>query len=141
MPLPVFEPVLAIALFYTFFHSFDTKRWLVYAFYCGFLQDIFSLDVFGLYIFSFILACLSASLLSRVVYRQNWFFVFPVVFVGVMVSYVIVLVSKIFFVPYALSFSQVLRLLSGFILESVLSTLLVYPLYLFSKRCVPELIG
>ena len=140
-PWPVFEPVLCLALIYSFFHSLDLKGWLLYALYCGLSRDVFSLDVFGFYIFSCVLSCFVVSILTRIVYRQNWVFVFPVVFIGIFLAGHFVIFFKTFFVSETIWVSQYWLALARVIFESAGTALLAFPIYIFSKRCAPELIG
>jgi cell shape-determining protein MreD len=141
LPWPLFEPVLALAVIYTFFHSLDTKGWLIYAFFCGFVMDIFGFDVFGLYMFSCILSCFAVSVLTRFIYRQNWVFIFPMIFVGIFLTNHFVLFFKTVFLSQGFWISQYGWVLARIFLEAAGTTLLAYPFYHFSKRCAPELIG
>ena len=50
----LFDPLLALVVIYTFFHSMDMRDYLSYALFCGLWQDIFSLDLFGIHMFSYL---------------------------------------------------------------------------------------
>ena len=140
MPLNLFDPLLAAVVIYTFFHSLDTKDFVTYALFCGFAADLFSLNSFGTYMFSYLACAFSVSLLSRIVYRQNWLFVFPLVFLGVFLNAHFILILEPILSRGASPHYGGLFLLRT-LAESFGTTLLAYPLYLFSKRCASQLIA
>ena len=140
MPLNLFDPLLAAVIIYTFFHSLDAKDFVTYALFCGFVSDLFSLNSFGTYMFSYLACAFLVSLLSRIVYRQNWLFVFPLVFLGVFLNAHFILIMKPFLSRGASPHYGGLFLLRT-LAECSGTTLLAYPLYLFSKRCASQLIA
>jgi len=140
MPLNIFDPLLAAVIIYTFFHSLDTKDVVAYALFCGFVADIFSLNSFGAYMISYLACAFSVSLFSRIVYRQNWLFLFPLVFLGVFLNGHFILILEPILSRGASPHYGGLFLLR-ILAESLGTTLLAYPLYLFSKRCASQLIA
>jgi hypothetical protein len=80
------------------------------------------------------------SLLSRIVYRQNWLFVFPLVFLGVFLNAHFILLLEPILSRGASPHYGGLFLLRT-LAECLGTTLLAYPLYLFSKRCAFQLIA
>lgn len=141
LPWPLFDPLLVCAVLFTFFHSLEARGWVMYVFFCGILRDVLSADVFGLYLFSFLFSCFAVSMLVRLIYRHNWIFVFPVIFVAVGLNYHILLFFKTVFLTQAAGAAHYSLFLGRVLLESAGSTALAYPLFLFAKRCAPELIG
>jgi len=140
-PLPFFEPLLALAVVYTFFHSLDIKSWAFYCIFCAVLREIFSLDAFGIYIVSFLITCVAVSVLARLLYRDNWVFVFPVVFAGVFLCDHVVLFLKSFFMEETVWILNYGWVFVRVLLKSIATAIIVYPVFYFSKKCVPELIA
>ncbi len=140
LPWVFFDPLLALVVIYTFFHSLDAKDFALFALFCGFLGDIFSSMTFGTFMLSYLACAYSVSFGSRIVYRQNWIFVFPLVFLAAFannhfVFFLALLLPHTASIPYSGWF------LARAFAESVGTTLAAYPLYLFAKRWLPELIG
>ncbi len=140
-PYPIFDPLICLALVYAFFHSLEIKSWAFYTLFCAVLRDVFSLDVFGIYIFSFLFSCMVVSVLARLLYRDNWLLVFPAVFTGVFLHMHAILFLKtvlfsesIWISNYGLFFCRAMS-------ESIFTAVVVYPVYLIGKKCVPELIA
>ncbi len=139
-PWSLFDPLLAIVVIYTFFHSLDMRHYLVYALFCGFLRDVFGLDVFGISMLSYLACAFGVAVASRIIYRQNWVFVFPMVFFGVFLNNQLIFLLRVLLLPAShMNFSGWFFIRS--LVESIGTVLLSYPLYIFSKRCVPGLTG
>lgn len=139
LPWSLFDSLLTLVIIYTFFHSLDMKDFVVFALFCGFLRDIFSLDIFGVYMFSYLISSFCVSLVSVMLNRDNWFFIFPLVFLGTFLNNHIILISKFLFFgsPYQLQANWFfIRNLT----EAGVNTLLAYPFYLFSKKCALEVV-
>jgi len=139
LPWSLFEPLLACVILYTFFHSFDTKDYVLYALFCGFLGEIFSADAFGIHIIAYLAVAFCVALICVVIYRENRLFLFPVVFVGTWLGNAVIVFLKSFF-SHAAAGPAIGPFLLGGIAESAGNTLLVYLLDLFSKRCGLEFI-
>jgi rod shape-determining protein MreD len=140
LPLVFFDPLLALVLIYTFFHSMDVKYFIGYALFCGLLSDCFSLMGFGSYLCSYALCAWGTSLATRFIYRQNWIFVFPLVFIfSFLNSHFLFLLSRFF--PGSVTFPYSGLFFLRALIESIGTTCVAYPLYLFSKRWLSELIG
>jgi rod shape-determining protein MreD len=136
----VFDPLLVVVVVFTFFHSFDTLDYLGYAIFCGLLKDIFSSDIFGIYTLTYLAATFIVVAISRLLYRHNWFFVFPVVFIAVFLTYPTVFILKATVLKSTTGpYSAFLFLRS--LVESFASVVWAYPIYIFSKRCACELIA
>jgi rod shape-determining protein MreD len=140
LPWSFFNPLFALVIFYTFFHSLDTKDYVIYALFCGLLGDFFSLDVFGVYTISSLACAFGVAFVTRFIYRQNWIFVFPMVFLGTLLANLAIFFLKFFFLkggvfPFSGWF------LARCLFESLGTVLIASPLYNFSKRCSYELIG
>lgn len=134
LPGPVFDPLLALVVIYTFFHTLDIREFVLYALFCGFCRDIFSLDVFGIYMLSYLISAFGVALASRIIYRQNGLLVFPLVFIAAFLNSQIIFLLRFFVLHIG-----TLHLSGGFglrcLVESIGTTLFAYPVYLFSKRC------
>ena len=134
LPWSFFDPLIACVIIYTFFHNLDTKAFILYALFCGLLREFFSLDVFGIYLLAYLGCSLSVAFLARLVDRHNWMLIFPVVFFGNVLANLVVFLlrplldSTVSVGPTGLFFARSL-------LEALGTTLIVYPLYLFSKKC------
>ena len=135
----LFDPLMGLMVVYTFFHSLDTRTVFLYAIVCGLLREIFSCDVFGIYLISYLGSAFTVACVMRLVYRDNWLFVFPVVFFGTF---------------FCNALTYILRPLLGGILpagqsglffiknliEACGTTLFIYPLYRWAKKCDLKLI-
>lgn len=135
----LFDPLLALVVFYTFFHSLDIKDYCGYAVYCGLCADIFSLDVFGIHILSYLGCAFIVAALSVMMYRENRFFVFPVVFLGVFLTNLFSFILKLF-IFNAAQFQDLQWFLVSSFSQALGTVIFAFPLYKFSKKCVPELI-
>ncbi len=136
----IFDPLLALVVIYTFINSMDTRDYLFFALYCGFLKDIFSLDAFGIAMLSYSLCALLAAFASRAVYRQNWIFVFPIVFFSSLINaHAFVLFRSLIAPAGHLNFSGLFFARS--LIESLGTALFAYPIYIFSKKCVLDFTG
>lgn len=129
-----FDPLLCIVIIYTFFHSLDFFAFVGLAIFCGILRDIFSIDVFGIYLFSFIFCTLAAVFVARLVNRDNWFIALALVFLGVLFNNFLVVFLKPFFGSFASEGITGWFLLRNFI-EALGTTALAYGLIKFSKKC------
>jgi rod shape-determining protein MreD len=133
-PWSVFDPFLALVAMYAFFHGFETRQNVLYALYCGFVRDLFSLDTFGLFMLTYLATALAIALFSVIVNRQSSFVVFPVIFAAAFLSSHIALVFKIWLERQSV-FSYAPVFLGRSLLEAAGTTLFAYPLYHFSRRC------
>jgi rod shape-determining protein MreD len=131
----LFDPLLALVVIYTFFHSMDMREYLPYALFCGLGQDIFSLDLFGVHMLSYLAASFCVAVASRIIYRHNQIFIFPMVFAAVLLNNSLIFFLKIL-LPGAMPpvFSGLF--LFRCFLEAAGTTLLVYLLYPFLQKCV-----
>jgi rod shape-determining protein MreD len=139
LPFSFFDPLLCIVIIYTFFHSLDFFAFAALAIFCGILRDVFSLDVFGVYFFSFMLCTLAVVFVARLVNRDNWLIVLPIVFLCVLFNNFLAMFLK----PLLGSFSS--EGISGWFLirnfiEALGTTALAYCLIIFSKKCDLKLI-
>lgn len=132
----LFDPLLAAAVVYTFFHHLDARGCVGYALWCGFWRDAFGTDVFGIFMISCLLTVFGAAFMVRVLYRHNWIFVFPVVFAGQLLNNHLAFALRPFLggspsVSYVCFFGRTF-------LQAFGTTLLSYPFFLFFKKCAPE---
>jgi hypothetical protein len=81
------------------------------------------------------------SLLVRLIYRHNWIFIFPVIFIAVGLNGHILLFFKTVFLASTADAAHYGLFLRRVLWESAGSTALAYPLFHFAKRCAPELIN
>ena len=131
----LFDPLLALVVIYTFFHSMDMRDYLSYALFCGLWQDIFSLDLFGIHMFSYLVCGFSVAVASRIIYRHNQIFIFPMVFAAVLLNNSLIFFLKIL-LPGAIPASFSGLFLWRCFLEAAGTTMLAYPFYLFLQKCV-----
>jgi len=134
VPWTFFDPVCCCVIVYAFFHSMDTKDFVLFALYGGLVRDALSLDAFGLYMMAYLATAFAAAAIALFINRQNWIFVFPVVFLATLLSQHILFFLRIWSdpgspVPYSWGF------LGRSFVEAAGTTLFVYPLYRFSRRC------
>ncbi len=134
-----FDPLLLLVVFYSFFHNLDIKNYCGYAIYCGLCADIFSLDIFGIHIISYLGCVFIIASLSILIYRENRYFVYPMVFLSVFLVNLLSFVLKLFI------FNTVQLCDSGWFLavsflQASVTVIFAFPFYKFSKRCVIELI-
>ena len=94
MPWSIFDPLFALAVIYTFFHSLDMKNYIAYALFCGFLKDAFGLDCFGINMFSYFVCVFAVAFATRIIYRQNWIFIFPMVFLATFLNNQIIFLKR-----------------------------------------------
>jgi cell shape-determining protein MreD len=136
IPWLLFDPLLAAAMVYTFLHHLDARGCVGYALWCGFWRDAFGMDVFGIYMMSYVLTVFGVAFMVRVLYRHNWMFVFPVVFAGQILNNHLVFCLRPFLggspsVSYARFFGRTF-------LQAFGTTLLSYPFFFLFKKCEPE---
>lgn len=136
----VFDPLLILVIVFTYFHSFDMPDYLGYAIFCGLLSDITSADIFGLHILLYCACVFIVVAASRLLYRHNWVFIFPVIFLTVFLSFPFVLLLKAMVFKAGANSMSALFIFRIFC-ESLAAVLWAYPIYLFSKRCACELIA
>lgn len=134
-----FDPLLLLVVFYTFFHSLDFKNYCGYAVYCGFCADIFSLDIFGIHILSYLGCAFVIASLSIVIYRENRYFVYPVLFLSVFLVNLFSFALKLFVFKAVRLHDMGLFLIVSFI-QAFITVIFAFPFYKFSRKCVPELI-
>jgi cell shape-determining protein MreD len=137
LPFSLFDPLLLLVIFYTFFHSMDVRDFIFYALFCDALRDVFSLDVFGFYLFSYFVCSLLVSIACRFIYRENPLLVFPIVFFGVLLNNTLIFFAKYAFLHSAVVF-QPGWFLSRTLIEALGTTAASYPFFLFSKKCALE---
>jgi rod shape-determining protein MreD len=85
-PFSFFDPLLAAVVLYAYFHSYDVRDNILFAALCGLVKDMVGLDVFGLNVLSFALVSLGVVYGARFLNRQQDVFVFPVVFLAVVIQ-------------------------------------------------------
>lgn len=136
----LFDPLLVLVVIFTYFHSFDMLDYIKYAVFCGLLSDIFSLDLFGLYILTYLACVFIIVVTSRLLYRHNWIFIFPVVFLSVFLSYPLAICAKAVIFKTSVGPYTALFFTRSFC-ESIAAVLWAYPVYFYSKRCACELIS
>lgn len=134
-----FDPLIVLIVFYTFFHSLDVKDYCGYAVYCGLCADIFSLDIFGVHILSYLGCVFVVASLSILIYRENRYFVYPAVFLSVFLTNIFSFLLKLFIFNTVRFYDIGLFLVVSFVQASGL-VIFAIPFYKFSKKCVPELI-
>lgn len=134
LPFSFFDPLLCLVIIYVFFHSLDSFVFIAFAIFCGVLRDIFSLDVFGIYLVSFVFCSMAVVFVARLVNRDNWLIVLPLVFLFVLFNNFLVVLLKPFFG------SSINEGITGWFLlknftEALGTTALAYVLINFSKKC------
>lgn len=134
LPFSFFDPLLCIVIIYVFFHSLNFFAFFALAIFCGLLRDIFSLDVFGVYLFSFVFCALAVVFVARLVNRDNWLIALALVFLGVLFNNFLVVLLKPLFGSFASEGITGWFLLKNFI-EALGTTALAYGLINFSKKC------
>ena len=134
----VFDGPLALVVMFTFFHNLDTRDSILYAVVCGLCRDLYSLDVFGLFAFSYIVVAFCVSFVTRFINRHNGVFVFPMVFVVSVFHPYLAAVIKSFFAESAVPSMSGLFFVRS-LLQAVGTTALAVPLYLLSRPCGLEL--
>ncbi|MDD5019356.1 MAG: hypothetical protein PHH75_01190 [Candidatus Omnitrophica bacterium] len=132
----LFDPLLAAAVVYTFFHSLEARGFVFYALWCGFWRDAGGTDLFGVFMISYLLTVFGVSYLVRVLYRHNWMFIFPVVFAAQLLNNHLVLVLRLSL--GGIRSTTYAYFLGRTLLQAFGTTALVYPLFLFFKKCAPE---
>ena len=137
--LSLFNSLLLLVVLFTFFHSLDIRDFVLFSLYCGFLRDIFSLDFFGMNALSYVLCAFCVSAVSNIIYRHNWVLVFPLVFAAVFLNSQVIQLLKLLLFGISYQPTSIIFVLKVFA-EAIGTSLLVYPLYQFFKRCVPEFI-
>jgi len=85
-PFSFFDPLLAAVVLYAYFHSYDVCDNIFFAALCGLVKDMVGLDVFGLNVLSFALVSLGVVYGTRFLNRQQDVFVFPIVFLAVVIQ-------------------------------------------------------
>lgn len=135
----LFDPLLVLVVFYTFFHSLDVKDYFGYAVYCGVCADIFSLDIFGIHILSYLGCAFTVAALSVLIYRENRYFVYPMVFLGVFITNLFSFVFKLL-IFNTVQFHDIRWFLIVSFLQALGTVIFALPFYKISKKCVPELI-
>ncbi|MFA5038493.1 MAG: hypothetical protein WC732_02300 [Candidatus Omnitrophota bacterium] len=135
-PWLLFDPLLALVLIFTFFHYLETKPFVCYALWCGFWQDLTAMSGFGVFMISYLACAFAAAFLSRIIYRPNRLFIYPLVFLGQIlnnhIAFFLALFSSGRMMPYSFLF------LGRTFLEACGTALLAYPVSLFLKKCAPE---
>ena len=134
----VFDGPLALVVMFTFFHNLDTRDTILYAVVCGLYRDLYSLDVFGLFTFSYILVAFFVSFVTRFINRHNGIFVFPVLFAVSVLHPYLAAAIKAFFAESAVPSMSGLFFVRS-LLQAVGTTALAVPLYLLSRPCGLEL--
>jgi cell shape-determining protein MreD len=131
---PLFNGPLALVVMFAFFHSLDMRDTVFMAALCGACMDFFSLDVFGLSALIFVGIALAVSFATRFINRHNGFFVFPVIFIAVLLDSYFTVWAKGFFADASGDWLSALFFTRSFV-QAVGTTALAVPLYLFSSRC------
>lgn len=133
----LFDPLLALVVVNAFIRSLETRDYCFYAIFCGFCQDVFSADIFGIHIISYLVCALVVACALKFIYRDNWVFIFPFVFIAAFLNQQIILFLKVLASGSAgLSFSWFLLLRCS--VEASGTTLLAYPLYKVLSPCAKE---
>lgn len=136
----LFDPLLALALIYAFLHYLETRNFLLYAFWCGLWKDAFSVGAFGVFAAVFVSCALLAAFASRMVYRRNWLFIFPLVFLGQFVSNHIAFFLDLL-LPLGRHFSYSFSFFGRTLLEAFGTSVFAYPVFIFlggNRRCDQE---
>jgi rod shape-determining protein MreD len=136
----LFDTSLALVVVYTFFHSMDPRDYVFYALFCGLWQDIFSSDVFGIHMLSYLGCAFGVAVASRIIYRHNQIFIFPMVFIAALLNNQLIFSLKSL-LPGAAPFSFSGWFLLRTFLEASGSAAVAYPLYLFLQKCASESTG
>jgi len=85
-PVSFFDPLLAAVVLYAYFHSYEVRDSVLFAGLCGAVKDVLGLDVFGLHAVTFVLVALGVVYGMRFLNRQQDVFVFPLVFLAVLIQ-------------------------------------------------------
>jgi cell shape-determining protein MreD len=139
LPWTVMDPLLGVVVLYTFFHSLDGRAVVFFAIFCGFLREFFSLDVFGVYVASFALAAYGVSWFCRLVFRENWIFLLPAVFLGVVLNNAILLLLTSLGLG-AGAFGEWARVAGRISVQASGTVLFVFALYRYCRPCVYDFI-
>ncbi|MFH0876595.1 MAG: hypothetical protein V1863_00020 [Candidatus Omnitrophota bacterium] len=137
VPWQVADTLLACVVLFAFFHSFEVRQNILFAFWCGFVRIVFGLQDFAFLMPAYILCGLAVMMLARFLYRFNWFFVFPIVFSASLLIGILLVFLKITIDP-SLSLGILVFARAG--LLALGTTAAAYLLYLLAKKCVPGLI-
>lgn len=136
LPLAFFSPLLVLVIMQAFLYRGGIRRLLFSCFFCGFLADVLSADVFGVFICSYVICGVAASEAATFLYSQNRGVFLMAVLAGVFLNNHIVLFLKTLFFLSAPSFSYGIFFLKT-LLEAAGSVVLAYWLQRILPRLTP----